>query len=459
MPSTASNKPPYGALLIGDESVKSTIERVKPTRVKLSITATPDDLKPSIEHAYEHIGEDVAIPGFRKGKVPPALLEKRVGRGAILAHAVNDALDSLYREALEEHKIRPLGQPQADIKETPSEVDYSGNLVVEIEVEARPELKLPTYKGLKLKVNEIKVAGKEVEEEIDALRGRFGKLNTVDRPAKMGDFTSINLTAEIDGKVIDSADNISYEIGSGNLLDGIDEALDTLTAGESTTFVSTLVGGDKAGQDAQVAVTLVSVKERELPKLDDAFAKLYSEFDTVAELKAGIEAQIARSKSYSQGIQARDLATDALLALVKVPVSDELVQADVDRHLEGEGRLEDKEHRAEVTEQSTRSFQAQMLLDAVAEAEEVKVSEQELVAYLMQAAQSYGMEVNEFIKVVDQNGQIPMFVAEVARRKALSIVLENATVTDSKGKAVDLTEFLKSDAEAGIDSHASHAHD
>ena len=439
--------------------MKSTIERIKPTRVKLSITANPEDLKPSIDHAYEHIAEDVAIPGFRKGKVPPTLLEKRVGRGAILAHAINDALDVLYRQALEEHKVRPLGQPQADVKETPEEADFSGNLVVEIEVEARPEIKLPDYKGLKVKVDEIKVAGMEVEAELDALRARFGKLITVERPAKKGDFTSINLTAEIGGKVIDTAENISYEIGSGNLLDGIDEALDTLTAGESTTFVSKLVGGDMAGQDAQVAVTLNSVKERELPELNDEFAKLYSEFDTVKELKAGIEEQIARSKSYGQGIQARDVATDALLALVKVPVSDELIEADVTRHLEGEGRLDDKEHRAEVLEQSTKSFQAQMLLDAIAEAEEVKVNDQELIAYLMQAAQSYGMDVNEFISTVDQNGQIPMFVGEVARRKALAVVLEHATVTDSKGKAVDLTEFLKSDDEAGIDPHAGHDHD
>jgi trigger factor len=438
--------------------VKSTIERIKPTRVKINIVASPDDLRPSIDHAYEHIGEDVAIPGFRKGKVPPALLEKRVGRGAILAHAINDALDVLYRQAIEEHKIRPLSQPSADVKSAPSDVDFSGDLVVEIEVEARPEIKLPKYQGLKVTVSEIKVAPIEVDREVDALRGRFGALKTVDRPARKGDFTSINLSAEIDGKVVDTAENISYEIGSGNLLDGIDEALDTLTAGESTTFVSKLVGGELSGADSQVSVTLVAVKERELPKLDDEFAKLYSEFDTVKDLKAGLEAQIARSKGYTQGIEARDKATDALLELVDIPVSDEMIEADVNRHLEGEGRLEDKAHRAEVTVQSGRSFKVQMLLDAIAEAEELKVSEQELIQYLMQAAQQYGMDVNEFIKVVDQNGQIPMFVAEVARRKALAVVLEAATVVDTKGKKIDLEDFLKTD-DAGVEDHTGHDHD
>ena len=438
--------------------MKSTIERIKPTRVKINIVASPEDLRPSIDHAYEHIGEDVSIPGFRKGKVPPALLEKRVGRGAILAHAINDALDVLYRQAIEEHKIRPLSQPSADVKSAPSDVDFSGDLVVEIEVEARPEIKLPKYQGLKVTVSEIKVAPIEVDAEVDALRARFGSLKTVDRPAKKGDFTTINLSAEIDGKVIDTAENISYEIGSGNLLDGIDEALDTLTAGESTTFVSKLVGGEMSGADAQVSVTLTAVKERELPKLDDEFAKLYSEFDTVKDLKAGLEAQIARSKGYTQGIEARDKATDALLELVDIPVSDELIEGDVNRHLEGEGRLEDKAHRAEVTEQSTRSFKVQMLLDAIAEAEELKVSEQELIQYLMQAAQQYGMDINEFIKVVDQNGQIPMFVAEVARRKALAVVLEAATVVDTKGKKVDLEDFLKTD-DAGVEDHTGHDHD
>ncbi len=438
--------------------MKSTIERIKPTRVKINIVASPDDLRPSIDHAYEHIGEDVAIPGFRKGKVPPALLEKRVGRGAILAHAINDALDVLYRQAIEEHKIRPLSQPSADVKSAPSDVDFSGDLVVEIEVEARPEIKLPKYQGLKVTVSEIKVAPIEVDREVDALRGRFGALKTVDRPARKGDFTSINLSAEIDGKVVDTAENISYEIGSGNLLDGIDEALDTLTAGESTTFVSKLVGGELSGADSQVSVTLVAVKERELPKLDDEFAKLYSEFDTVKDLKAGLEAQIARSKGYTQGIEARDKATDALLELVDIPVSDEMIEADVNRHLEGEGRLEDKAHRAEVTVQSGRSFKVQMLLDAIAEAEELKVSEQELIQYLMQAAQQYGMDVNEFIKVVDQNGQIPMFVAEVARRKALAVVLEAATVVDTKGKKIDLEDFLKTD-DAGVEDHTGHDHD
>jgi trigger factor len=250
--------------------VKTTVERLTPTRVKLNIEVTPEEFKPSLDHAYEHIAETVNIPGFRKGKIPAAILDQRVGRPAILAHAINDGLDSIYRSAIEAEKLRPLGQPSADVKQSPDEKTFAGNLVVEIEVEVRPEIKLPEYKGMKVTVDVIKVGEIEVDAEIDRLRSRFGTLTTVDRPAQKGDFTSIDLVASVDGKQIDQAQNISYEIGSDSLLDGIDDALDTLTAGETTTFKSKLVGGDKAGQEAEITVTLNAVKERELPALDDA---------------------------------------------------------------------------------------------------------------------------------------------------------------------------------------------
>ena len=436
--------------------MKTTVERIKPTRVKLVIEASPADLKPSIDHAYEHIAEEVTIPGFRKGKVPPAILEKRVGKPAIMAHAINDGLDRIYREAVEQNNLRVLGQPKADIKKTPDENTWDGDLVVEIEVEVRPEIKLIDYKNLKVKVADIKVDAKEVDAELEKLRSRFGTLKTVERPAKKGDFTTIDLKASIGGKVIDEAQGISYEIGSGNLLDGIDEALDTLTAGESTTFKSQLVGGEKAGEESEISVTLTAVKERELPKADDAFAQMASEFDTIAELKSGIEQQLKDSKVYGQGLEARDKLTDLLVEKIAVAVSDELVEADVTRHLEGEGRLEDKEHRAEVTGQSEKSFKVQMILDEIALAENVKVNEQELTQYLIQASQSYGMNPNEFIKIIDQNGQIPSFVAEVARRKALSIVLETTEVSDSKGK-VDISTFANADVPMA-DDHAGHDH-
>jgi len=438
--------------------VKTTVERINPTRVKVAVAATPEELKPSIEHAYEHIAAEVNIPGFRKGKVPPAILDKRVGRGAVLAHAINDGLGSLFQQAMLQENLRPLGQPEVEVTKTPDEATFEGDLEFTMEIEVRPEFKLPKYDGLKIEVSEVKVAPIEIDQELDKLRSRFGALKTVERAAKKGDFVSIDLQASVDGKEVDNASNISYEIGAGNLVDGIDEALDTLTAGETTTFKSNLVGGEHAGKSSEITVKLLSVKERELPEINDDFAKLYSEFDSVEELKAGLEKQVAATKTYEQGIEARNLLLEKLVEEAKVPVSEKLIEQEVHRHLEGEGRLEDAAHRAEVTNDSNREFQTQMILDQIAEDEKVQPAENEIIDYLAVTAQQYGMELGEFIKIIEQNGQIPSFVSEVARRKALAVALSKCSVVDKKGNTVDLTTFIGS-AASQEDSHEGHDHD
>jgi trigger factor len=416
--------------------LKTAVERVNATRVKLTVEATPEDLRPSIDHAYEHVAQQVNIPGFRKGKVPAPVLDQRVGRPYILAHAIQDGVNDLYGKALEAEKLRPLMQPETDIVSSPDENTFEGDLVINFEIEVRPEFKLPEYKGLKVKVDTIKVAKMDVDSELDALRARFGTLVTVDRPAKSGDFTTIDLQASIEGNQIDAATDISYQIGSGQLLDGIDEALETLTAGETTTFKSTLVGGDFAGQQAEVNVTLKAVKERELPAADDEFAQLASEFDTIAELRADIEKRLEVGLGRRQGVQARDLLLKQLIEAAKIPVSEKLVEFEVNSHLEGEGRLEDAEHRAEVTEQSTNTFVQQMLLDAIVEAEQVKVEDQELIEHLVRISRDYGMGPNEFVKQVSENGQLPLFVADLSRRKAVDVIFDAAEVTDSKGNPI-----------------------
>jgi trigger factor len=416
--------------------LKTAVERVNATRVKLTVEATPEDLRPSIDHAYEHVAQQVNIPGFRKGKVPAPVLDQRVGRPYILAHAIQDGVNDLYGKALEAEKLRPLMQPETDIVSSPDENTFEGNLVINFELEVRPEFKLPEYKGLKVKVDSIKVAKMDVDSELDALRARFGTLVTADRPAKSGDFTTIDLQASIDGNQIDAATDISYQIGSGQLLDGIDEALETLTAGETTTFKSTLVGGEFAGQQAEVNVTLQAVKDRELPAADDEFAQLASEFDTIAELRTDIEKRLEVGLGRRQGVQARDLLLKQLIEAAKIPVSEKLVEFEVNSHLEGEGRLEDTEHRAEVTEQSTNTFVQQMLLDAIVEAEQVKVEDQELIEHLVRVSRDYGMGPNEFVKQVSENGQLPLFVADLSRRKAVDVIFDAAEVTDSKGNPI-----------------------
>jgi trigger factor len=421
--------------------VKTTVEKLTPTRVKLNIAVTPEELRPSIDHAYQHIGSQVSIPGFRKGKIPPQLIDQRVGREEVLNHAVSDGLDKFFRQAVSDEKIRVLGRPEADIKTWPEVKDFSGDLELTVEVDVRPDFELPAYDGLTLTVDEAKVSADDVKDELDALRSRFGTLITVDRPAKKGDFAQLDLVAKIGDDEVDSATSISYEVGSGELIEGIDEALDSLSAGETTTFESTLLGGDHEGEVALITVSLLAVKERELPEADDDFAQIASQFDTIKELKADIKEQVERSKVFAQGAQARDLIVDELLKSVEIPVPPKLIEDEVHRHLENENRLEDDAHRAEVAESSEKTFRSQILLDSIVEAEEIKVTQNELTTYLVQGAAQYGMEPGEFIQVLDQNGQIPGMIAEVARTKALATVLERAKVVDSKGKTIDVTPF------------------
>ncbi|HET8928259.1 MAG TPA: trigger factor [Microbacterium sp.] len=428
--------------------VNSTVEQLSPTRVKLHITVTPEELKPSITHAYEHIAQDVQVPGFRKGKVPAPIIDQRIGRGAVIEHAVNEGLDRFYREAVAEHGVKVLGSPNADITEWPSDQDFSGDLIVDIEVDVRPDFELPDYEGITVTVDAAEVDEAAVEAELDRLRARFGTLVTVDRPAAPGDFVELDLVAAIDDAEIDRAESVSYEVGSGELLDGIDEAVESLTAGEETTFRSTLVGGDHAGEEAEVSLTVKSVKERELPEADDDFAQIASEFDTIAELRASLGETVAQQSTFTQGAAARDKLVEQLLESVEIPVPAALIEDEVHRHLESEGRLEDDEHRAEVTEASEKQFRTQILLDAVAEKADVDVSQDELTQYLIQSAAQYGMSPNEFVEIIQQNNQLPVLVGEVARNKALAVALSRVTVVDTNGAPVDLTGFIAEEGEA-----------
>jgi len=435
----------------------STVEKLTPTRVKLSITVTPEDLKPSIAHAYEHIAQDVQIPGFRKGKVPAPIIDQRIGRGAVIEHAVNEGLDKFFRDATAEHKVRVVGRPSAEITQWPNEKDFSGDLLVDVEVDVRPDIELPSYDGITVTVDAVETDEAAIDEELERLRARFGTLVPVDRPAAKGDFVELDLVATIDGAEIDRAEGVSYEVGSGELLEGIDDAIESLTAGEDTTFRSSLVGGDHAGSEAEVSVTVKAVKERELPEADDDFAQIASEFDTIAELRASLAERVAQQSVFTQGSAARDKLVETLLEQIDIPVPPQLIEDEVHNHLEGEGRLEDETHRAEVTEASEKQFRTQVLLDTIAEQADVQVSQDELSQYLIQSAAQYGMAPQEFVEALQSSNQLPALVGEVARNKALAIVLGKVKVVDTNGKAVDLSDFIVTDDEAEADAEASEA--
>lgn len=436
----------------------TTTEKLAPTRVKLTITVSPDELKPSIDHAYQHIAEQVSIPGFRKGKVPPPIIDQRVGRAEVLNHAVGEGLDTFFQQAVAEQGLTTLGRPEADVTTWPSEVDFSGDLVVSVEVDVRPEFDLPNYAKYTLEVEPVSVDKKAVEEELDALRERFASLVSVDRPIKTGDFVQIDLIAKIGDNTIDTANSISYEVGSGQLIDGIDEALDTLTAGESTTFSSELLGGDHAGEKADIEVTVLSVKERELPEADDDFASIASSFDTIDELREDLKKEVERKGKFTQAQQARDKLVEKLLADLDLPVPQSVVEAEVHRHLEQENRLSDDVHRQEVTESTEKSLRTQFVLDALVSSLEVSPTQEELSSYLVQSAAQYGMEPSEFIQVLSQGNQLGSVAAEVSRSKALSEALKVVTVKDTKGKKVDLAEFL-GQSSPQVDAADDHDHE
>ncbi|MEJ1920906.1 trigger factor [Microbacterium sp. KHB019] len=425
----------------------STVEKLTPTRAKLTITVTPDDLKPSIAHAYEHIAQDVQIPGFRKGKVPAPIIDQRIGRGAVIEHAVNEGLDKFFREAAGEHSLRVVGRPAADITQWPNEKDFTGDLIVEVEVDVRPEIEMPELSDITLTVDAVESDDAAIEEELDKLRARFGTLIPVDRPAGKGDFVELDLVATIDGTEIDRAEGVSYELGSGELLEGIDDAVESLTAGEDTTFRSKLVGGDHAGEEAEVSVSIKSVKERELPEADDDFAQIASEFDTIAELRTSLSERVGEQGVFAQGSAARDQLLETLLEKIEIPVPPQLIEDEVHNHLESENRLEDDEHRAEVTEASEKQFRTQVLLDTIAEQSDVQVSQEELSQYLIQSAAQYGMAPQEFVEALQSSNQLPALVGEVARNKALAIALGKVKVVDSNGKPVDLSSLVAVDDE------------
>jgi len=426
--------------------VKTALETLNPTRVKMTVEVPYEELKPSLDAAYKTIGQQIQVPGFRKGKVPARIIDQRVGRGAVLQEAVNEALPKFYGQAVDENNVRPLGQPDVDITEVPAEEGQELKFTAEVDI--RPEITLPDYSGITVEVDPVAADDADVDERITTLQQRFGTLKGVDRPAQDGDFVSLDLTATIDGEEIDTVTGVSYEVGSKNMIDGIDEALVGMTAGETKAFSAPLAGGDHEGRDADCVVTVQSVKERELPTLDDDFAQLASEFDTLTELRADVVKQAEQAKRFEQGVQARDRILEQLLDSVDVPVPDGIVEAEVHSHLEGESRLEDDEHRAEVSESTRKALKTQLLLDAIVEKEEIRVEQPELIEYIVMSAQQYGMDPNEFAQAIDGQGQVPAMVAEVGRRKALALVLEQAKVVDTTGATVDLDAIVDADADA-----------
>src|SRR5947209_1500263 len=449
---------------MSDAAMKSAVETLGPTRVKLTVEVPFDELKPSMDAAYRKIGQQVRVKGFRPGKVPPRILDQYVGRAAVLEEAVNEALPQLYGEAVRENNLDILGHPEIEV----TNFADGDQLAFTAEVDVRPEFDLPGYEGLEVTVDAADADDARVDEQLGNLRERFATLKTAERAAQPGDFVSIDLAATVDGEPIEdaSASNLSYEVGSNSLVEGLDDAIAGLSAGESKEFATQLRAGDRGGESAQATVTVRTVKEKDVPALDDGFAQTASEFDTLDELRADIRGRLERVGRMQQGVQARDRVLETLLEKVDVPVPEHVLADEVayrkrsmDQQLQAAGmtkeqyaEFEDKTVEAldqEIEQGAAEAIKAQFVLDAIARKEELTVTESELTDTILRRAQQSGMRPDEFAQQVVNSGQLGALMSEVLRGKALALALENATIRDTNGNVVDLESLTEEFAATG----------
>jgi len=429
--------------------VKISVRNLEPTKVKLTVTVEPEELNPYLDAARKEIAKQVNVPGFRKGHVPGKIIDQRIGFAAVAGEAVNDAVPELYSKALDEKKIRPMGQPEFDVQDVPQSANDETKLKFTATVERRPDIELPEIDGLEIAISKPEVKDEDVDKRLETLRQRFGTLVGVDRPAAKGDFANIDLTAEIDGETVDSQEGVSYELGSNTMLDGLDEALDGLSAGEETTFEGTLEAGEHEGQKATVKVKVNSVKAEELPELNDEFASEASEFDTLDELKADIRKAAAQDAEGRQATEARDAFIAKLQEGLEIPVPKGVKANMVEEQLKGmtpDPEKATKEQKAQAEETVEKDLRDQMVLDALAEKLDVQVSQSDVFNFLASIAQQYGMDPNNFIQAIIKNGQLGSAVQEVGRSKGLLAGMRAVKFT-ADGEVVDLSAFLGEAAE------------
>ncbi|WP_370328885.1 trigger factor [Mycolicibacterium hippocampi] len=437
--------------------MKSTVEKLSPTRVRINVEVPFTELEPEIDKAFKQLAKQIRLPGFRPGKAPRKLLEARVGRGAVIEQVVNDALPGRYSEAVTSSSLQPIGQPEIEI----TKLEDNEELVFTAEVDVRPEIDLPDLGTLKITVDPISVTDEDVATELENLQKRFGTLTGVERAAEDGDFVSIDLSATVDGEDVPEAatEGLSHEVGSGQLIDGLDEAIIGLKEGESRDFTTTLVAGEHAGQEAQVSVTVKSIKVRELPELDDEFAQLASEFDTMEELRSNLSEQVARGKRVEQAEQIRDKAIEELLEQVEVPLPEKVVQAQVDDTLHNaihgldhdEAKFEEslkeqgstrEEFDADNRTNAEKAIKTQLLMDAIADKLDIQVGQNDLTERLVLMSRQYGVEPQQLLQMLQQNNQLPAMFADVRRGLTVAAVVHGATVTDTDGTEIDTTEFF-----------------
>ena len=437
----------------------SSVDRLSPTRVKLTVEVSFDDLKPSMDKAYREIAKSVNIPGFRKGKVPPLVIDQRFGRFTIIQEAFNDALPKFYGDAVVENDLSPLAQPEVEVTKL-----EDGELIeFTAEVDVRPDFELPDFATLSATVDAIEVTDEQIDAQLNALRQRFGSKTVVERPAASGDLVTIDLAASKDGEALAdaTAEGMEYEIGSTGMLDGLDEAVTGLSAGESADFVSTLVGGPQKGEQAEIRVTVTQVQEQELPELDDEFAQTASEFDTLDELRASLVERLTNAGRLDQAARARDAVLEGLIAQLDIALPENVIATevearktsiqsqldgagiDLDDYLAETGEAEDADSFwADVEKRSADAMKAQLVLDKTAEEVGVTVEQNDLTQHIFQKAQEEGTPPQQILAHIQEHPHhVDEYMLEIRRGKALAAIVEAATVTDSNGDVVEIARI------------------
>ena len=418
--------------------MKSTVENLEPTKVRLTVEVGYEELKPQMDKAYKDIASQVQVPGFRKGHVPPRIIDQRFGRAAVIEQAINDALPGMYSRAVSENDLRPMAQPEVEVTEIPNTSgEQGGQMVFTADVDVVPAFELPELdETTVIEVDPTTVSDQDVQSELDELRARFASLKPIKRQAKTGDFVTLDLTATVDGEEVDSVSDVSYEIGSGTMLDGQDKALRGTHAGDEVSFTSKLKGGEHEGEEADVKLVVKAVKARELPEADDDFAQMVSEFDTIGELMDDLREQAGQNKRSQQALQARDRLLEHILEGTEILLPEAVVEHEIGHRVQEAASAKEKKAARTQVEKDLRE---ELLSETLAQKLEVQVSQQELIDYMLQMAQTYNMDVNQLFQ---DSGQVQSMVSQLARTKALIEALRKVSVKDTEGNDVDLSAFF-----------------
>ncbi|MCB0915348.1 MAG: trigger factor, partial [Actinobacteria bacterium] len=419
--------------------MKSTLESLSPTRVRIVVELPPEDLQPALDNAFRKIASQVNVPGFRRGKVPARIIEQRFGRSVVLQEALEEAVPAAYEKAIAEHQVAALGQPNIVIDQDLAELGDDDSIEFAAEVDIRPELELPDFSELAIEVADNEVTDESIDEQLDELRGRFATVTPVEREVADGDLVVVDVVGELDGEELDeyTSAGMTFEVGTGKMIAGFDDAIVGAAEGDTVEFTHTPEEGDHAGREISLKVAVKGVRERELPEADDDFAQLASEFDTIAELRDDLRTRLARVKLVEQGIEARDKINEYLLENTEIPVPEGVLEQMVEQHFsDGHG---DDAHREEFVEQTREGLRSQFLLDTLADQLEVEVAQDDVTQWIVQQAPRYQMTPDQFVQALVQADQLSNALGDVRRAKALSVVLEKAVITDASGRPVDLT--------------------